>query len=402
MKNNISDNKALRACTGCGICASVCGVKAVSLEFDIEGFYKPVVDEEKCVECGLCKKSCYRYDMDLVMSDSVVGCYAATNKDERQLIQSSSGGISRLLMEECISKGYKVLGCAYDLSENIAKSIIVSSLEELDQFYGSKYFQSYTVEGFREVLRDNSEQKYALFGTPCQIYGFAKSSKYRRNSSRYLLVDIFCHGCPTKKLWNQYCKCMSQQLGSAVFSKIAFRTKTYGWHEYCIDFFGEKEKVCSNKSNDPFFELFFGADVMNRACYDCKIRSTIHYADIRIGDYWGAKYELNTKGVSAVIIRSMLGKMFIDSVKAKMIVEKADFYHIISAQSYGKSYMCDEKRRSFLMKGLDNKSLDIYELNRSYRKMLPVKMRIKKNLKSLVKMMPQNFYFSIRRILHSI
>ena len=50
---------------------------------------------------------------------------------------------------------------------------------------------------------------------------------------------------------------MSQQLGSAVFSKIAFRTKTYGWHEYCIDFFGEKEKVCSNKSNDPFFELFF-------------------------------------------------------------------------------------------------------------------------------------------------
>ena len=180
MKNNIADNEALRDCTGCGVCASICGVNAIALEIDVDGFYKPVVDNERCVECGLCKKSCYRYDMNVVMSDWVIDCYAAINKNEQQLIQSSSGGISRLLMEECISKGYKVLGCIYDLSENKARSIIVSSLEDLDQFYGSKYFQSYTVDGFREVLMDRSEQKYALFGTPCQIYGFAQCSKYRK------------------------------------------------------------------------------------------------------------------------------------------------------------------------------------------------------------------------------
>lgn len=401
MKNNIADNEALRDCTGCGVCASICGVNAIALEIDVDGFYKPVVDNERCVECGLCKKSCYRYDMNVVMSDWVIDCYAAINKNEQQLIQSSSGGISRLLMEECISKGYKVLGCIYDLSENKARSIIVSSLEDLDQFYGSKYFQSYTVDGFREVLMDRSEQKYALFGTPCQIYGFAQCSKYRRNPDRFLLVDLFCHGCPTKKLWDKYQEGISQQLGNVSFNKIAFRSKTYGWHEYCIDFWGRKGRVSSKKNNDPFFDLFFGADVMNRACYSCKLRSTMYYADIRLGDYWGVKYELNTKGVSAVMIGSMLGKRFIDSVMERMIVEKADFHEIISAQSYGKSYVCNEKRRSFLMQGFDS-HIDIYELNGLYRKMLPVKVRIKKAMKTLIKLMPQSCFFALRKILHSI
>ena len=127
----------------------------------------------------------------------------------------------------------------------------------------------------------------------------------------------------------------------------------------------------------------------------------MYYADIRLGDYWGVKYELNTKGVSAVMIGSMLGKRFIDSVMERMIVEKADFHEIISAQSYGKSYVCNEKRRSFLMQGFDS-HIDIYELNGLYRKMLPVKVRIKKAMKTLIKLMPQSCFFALRKILHSI
>lgn len=28
---------------------------AITIQLDDEGFYKPVVDEDKCVECNLCK-----------------------------------------------------------------------------------------------------------------------------------------------------------------------------------------------------------------------------------------------------------------------------------------------------------------------------------------------------------
>ena len=287
MKSNVCDNKGLRSCTGCGVCASVCGKNAITIQLDDEGFYKPVVDEDKCVECNLCKKSCYKYDENLIQSDAHEVCYAAVNKDDEQLRASSSGGISRVLMEECIYRGYKVMGCAYDTKENIAKSVVASSIDELDQFYGSKYFQSLTTDGFDEVLKDNTEQKYAIFGTPCQIYGFSQTSKYKRNPEKYLLVDIFCHGCPSMKLWKSYLSNTKNVTGRETYDKVTFRSKTYAWHEYSMDFYYDTHKVTSKKSKDPFFDIFFGGDIMNEACYDCNSRSTMAYGDIRIGDYWG-------------------------------------------------------------------------------------------------------------------
>ena len=106
MKNNVLDNSSIRNCTSCGLCVSVCGKDALSLQLDNEGFYRPVIDEEKCVECGICKMSCYKYDNSFQMSDEIVSSFAATNRNESQLLKSSSGGISRLLMEECITRGY--------------------------------------------------------------------------------------------------------------------------------------------------------------------------------------------------------------------------------------------------------------------------------------------------------
>lgn len=399
MKSNVCNNIALRDCTGCGICASICGKKAITIKMNHEGFYKPVIDEDKCIECGACLKSCYKYDDNFVLSDDVLACYAAINKNTNQLKSSSSGGISRLLMEECINRGYKVLGCTYDINENIAKSIIASKIEELDMFYGSKYFQSYTVDAFEEILKDNSNQKYAIFGTPCQIYGFSKTRKYQRSIEKYLLIDIFCHGCPSYNLWNTYNKHMSSTLGMSKLKSINFRSKTYGWHEYSIDFCSETKRVTSSKYNDPFFNLFFGADIMNMACYNCKARSSMAYSDIRIGDFWGTKYELNSTGVSAVLIKSEIGQLFFNAIKDKMIIEEAEFSKIIKAQSYGKCYKFNKNRRLFLLENLKSIS-NIDSINKKYNKMLPLKLRIRKKLKSTIKILPKEIYFPIKKILH--
>lgn len=262
-----------------------------------------------------------------------------------------------------------------------------------------KYFQSYTVDGFNKILKDSSCQKYAIFGTPCQIYAFSQTRKYIKNRQNYILIDIFCHGCPSMYLWKSYLASIKKSCGQSQINNISFRSKKYGWHEYCIDFHTNQKNIYSKKVGDPFFDIFFGADIMNEACYDCKARSSMAYTDIRIGDFWGAKYDLDDKGVSAVVICTQLGAEVLNSIKEKISINSVNFDEIISAQSYGKIILYNETRRKFLIQNITEYN-DIIRIHQQYIKMLPPLIRVKKFLKERVKYLPKPLYFTIRKIIH--
>ena len=45
-------------CCGCTACANICPKKCIIMKQDNEGFQYPHVDIERCINCGLCDKSC--------------------------------------------------------------------------------------------------------------------------------------------------------------------------------------------------------------------------------------------------------------------------------------------------------------------------------------------------------
>ena len=45
-------------CCGCSACQSACPLSAITVIEDNRGFYRPNVDETKCVQCGLCEATC--------------------------------------------------------------------------------------------------------------------------------------------------------------------------------------------------------------------------------------------------------------------------------------------------------------------------------------------------------
>lgn len=45
-------------CVGCYGCVSTCPLQCIEMKSDVEGFLYPVVDLERCIDCGLCENAC--------------------------------------------------------------------------------------------------------------------------------------------------------------------------------------------------------------------------------------------------------------------------------------------------------------------------------------------------------
>ena len=45
-------------CCGCTACQSICPKGAINIVEDQKGFLQPIINEDLCVDCNLCKKTC--------------------------------------------------------------------------------------------------------------------------------------------------------------------------------------------------------------------------------------------------------------------------------------------------------------------------------------------------------
>lgn len=403
MKNNILVNPLPeRDCTGCSMCGAVCPKNAITMKLTVEGFYEPTIDSGLCIDCGICKKVCYKFDEQVdIDTKTHYSCYSAINKDPHELQTATSGGVSNELMKECIKQGYKVVGVAYDYEKEISVTRIAAKVDELEQFKGSKYFQSYTMDAFKEIVDDKTEQKYAIFGTPCQIYAMNKYMNLKKNKEKFMLIDICCHGCPSINLWKKYLTYSKEKFKADKFETIEFRSKVYGWHEYAIKFIDKQDVYTSKKLNDPFHELFFDMNTHNKACYECKMRSSLEFTDIRMGDFWGPQYDTNMKGVSAVVVCTKKGKELFKLAKESFDIKEHGFGETMKAQSYGKEHVYNQKVRNKILKELQSeKKLEV--LIKQYRNQYTLVKKMKRLVKNIFKLLPNSIYFKLRKIIHGI
>ena len=169
-------------CTGCTACKNICPKQAISMVTDSEGFLYPIIDESKCVDCGLCNVVCPT--IGLKEKNKTIVSYIAQNTNEGDLKKSSSGGVVVLLARKILDKGGSVFGAAFDESLEL-KHIEVNSVEELDLVLGSKYVQSNPADSFSTVHKLLKEQKVVMYvGTPCEIEGL--SSYLNLKKGRYI------------------------------------------------------------------------------------------------------------------------------------------------------------------------------------------------------------------------
>lgn len=394
---NISDQSAVRNCTSCSMCSAVCPVDAISINLDRQGFYRPIIND-KCIDCGQCTKVCYKFDDNIYMTNNSqldnYDLYGAYAKDSIILKHSTSGGIADILAKSLVADGYSCIGVKYDNETNTAKTCIAHTIEETDGFRGSKYIQSYTESAFKQLVhsfKSNRDNKFAVFGLPCQIYAINRYLTIRGLRDRCVLVDLYCHGCPSLNAWKKYLKYILPSTVGTKVSYAIFRSKLSGWGsgyfvEVGLD--GFSTPIVGKITNDPFFELFFSNSILNSSCADCLLRSTLEYTDIRLGDFWGKVYLDNHTGVSAVTVISPRGKQLLDNIKDQIVITQRKFIEFLPYQSWHRTYIVNETIRKETLYVLSRDDKSIKDAIAVLRQNDTINQQIKRIAKNILRRYP--------------
>ena len=306
-------------CYGCGVCAIACPKTIIKIQLNKNGFYEPkITDIHKCLDCGICIDVCSFAHNEIVSNNSVLRSYASWSNDPNVRRKCSSGGIGFEVGRTLIKEGYKVCAVRYSPEKGIAEHYISDTIEDLVQSIGSKYIQSYTVDGLKSIDRNN---KYLVTGTPCQIDSFRRYIRKFKIEDNFVLMDFFCHSVPSKLMWDKYLHRVEKVTGKTLYA--SWRNKFNGWHDSWaisidgdrtgkpIDWHDSYNILVSEKKaywnsrwsqGDIFYKLFLGDYCSNPACSkSCKFKYDRSSADIRIGDLWGKTYENDKDGVSAAV-----------------------------------------------------------------------------------------------------
>lgn len=394
--NNISK---IHDCYGCGVCATACGRKIIEIGLNAEGFYEPhITDPNKCTNCGICTEVCAYLHEDLSLQNQEIHPYAAWSKDYLVRRKCSSGGAGFEIGKYLLGQGYKVCGVRYNADKNRAEHYIATNVEELIPSAGSKYIQSYTVDGFKAI---NRKEKYLVTGSPCQIDSFRRYIRKFRCEDNFVLLDFFCHGVPSMLVWKKYTEWAEKQVGKITYA--SWRNKWTGWHDsWAMGIDGEEhgEKINWHDSydmlirkkksyiesrlsqGDMFYQLFLGDCCLGKQCYDhCKYKYNHSSADIRIGDLWGKTYNDDEDGVSGAVAFTQKGNEVLKQCNCELVE------HSFDVVAEGQMKTCPQRIGAYnkILETLKNDSKNIQDachILTTYRKQQRQLERIKHPVRS--------------------
>ncbi|MDD3693267.1 MAG: Coenzyme F420 hydrogenase/dehydrogenase, beta subunit C-terminal domain, partial [Oscillospiraceae bacterium] len=120
-----------------------------------------------------------------------------------------------------------------------------------------------------------------------------------------------------------------ERKAESVVRRVHFRHKRYGWKTYSVLFeFLNGTEYIKRLTEDLYMKGFLSNLYLRPSCYRCSFKGN-NYSDITLADFWGIENvvaEMNDdKGVSLVIVNTLLGESVINSLTNRMKVKAVDF-----------------------------------------------------------------------------
>ncbi len=356
-------------CSGCSACYSVCPKSCISMIEDEEGFLYPRVNEDYCVDCGLCEKVCPLVEKNNAKKGVLYSCIIQ-NKDKDILFHSTSGGGFTPIAEYVLNQGGIVFGVEMKNDDFFVKHVKIEKASNLDRFRNSKYVQSYLGNAFIETKKELDNGKLVCFsGTPCQIQGL--KNYLTKDYSNLITVDVVCRGVPSPGVWEKY---KNNLIKNGNVKEIVFRDKTLGYQYSTMKVEYDDGRVVRNGiESDQWLRMFFSGLILRPSCPTCNFRSVERCSDFTIWDCFNVSditKDLNeTKGATRMLIHSERGVSLFNSIRDEFYIIEAP--ESIIAKGIEDTFELNIHRNEFYK---DYRELDFNEL---LSKWVPMSFMIK-------------------------
>lgn len=352
-------------CCGCNACGDVCGKKAISFKTDIEGFWYPEVDKEKCVDCGLCEKVCPIINIkELKKNDYPQPAHtiAAINRNMRVRWNSTSGGAYSAMAETILEENGYVSGAIYNDGFTGVHNYVTNNPQDLEKLRSSKYLQS-NAEGLFKQIKELliKGEKVLACGTPCQMA--ALRSFLRKDYENLVIVDFICRGVNSPKVYRAYLDSLEKKYNSKVVY-VKAKNKELGWRNLTRKVTFENGQSYYGVFMDDDFRRGYHTNVFCRpSCYECKFKGFPRIADITIADYWGIeKVDRNLDnniGTSMILLNSKKGECFFERCAPKLEYIETNLDSVLPGnKAIFQSINSSKLDRDIFFKDLDDNDFD--------------------------------------------
>lgn len=321
-------------CCGCNACGDICPTGAISYEEDEEGFFYPKINEDNCINCGLCMKTCpIKHWEELKRNDYVKPiCIAANHKRLDIRFDSTSGGAFTALAEPFVSEGGYTGGAVYTENWKV-KQILSNKLSDLSRLRSSKYIQSNAIGYYSEIKNLLAAgEKVLAVGLPCQIAGV--KAFLGKDYDNLITVDLICRYINSPFAYEKYLEYLEKEFKSKVVY-IKPKNKEMGWRKLTHKVVFKNGKTYYGiYGKDKFMQASMHGNCLSRpSCYECVFKGFPRIADISIGDYWGNKNETeldDDTGTSVIMINSKKGEEYYNHIKRRLKTEIVPFDKVLA------------------------------------------------------------------------
>ena len=284
------------------------------------GHLHPVIDHNRCVDCGACQKVCpVNSSLDL---QKPLTAYAGWDKCEEEYQSSTSGGAASAFARFIIRQGGVVYGCAI-LPGIEVKHVRVDNEDDIRLLTGSKYVQSTIGDTYRKVREDLRQDRKVLFiGTPCQVAG-VKSFIGKQMSCNLYTADLICHGTPSLSFLRKH---ILKKTKGVVPDEIFFRKGSY---LLLLLLLGGKEiyrsSLLEQRYEDIYYNAFFDGFSYRDSCNECRYAQASRVSDVTIGDFWGLEENLpleHPHGCSVLLPTTGKGEELVEGIRSEFYLFK--------------------------------------------------------------------------------